>query len=384
MPNPNAIVATTIRFDPPLGGRDPAEAINAESGLSVDLGGDRSVRLDPVDRRSAGFATVLDGLAKVGAPAYVELDADGGAIERLLIPTVGRVISVKGREGAGGGIEVMLDASHARFMLPADATDFDDLDRALREALAARRPVLLVEDFGGRIIDIRDFTPDPDGPVPPLPDPGGDPIPIPFPPLRPWWWWIIWPFHRIWWWLCYPWWWFRCPSASQAQTIFNAMAATSCDPLTVPVPCIPFRYPDDGCWARASEMCRLMIGMGRSPAKIWIDGGLEVISANKPGCHVYWGWHVAPTLCVRGRFPWRTQRMVIDPSLFTTPVTEAGWKAIQGDPSATLTNSAHTLYWRNVHPTDPTYYWTNIDLATYRLKLYNRSIQVGPPPYVCP
>ena len=66
------------------------------------------------------------------------------------------------------------------------------------------------------------------------------------------------------------------------QSIFNAMAATSCDPLTVPVPCIPFRYPDDGCWARASEMCRLMIAMGRSPGKVWIDGSLEVISSNKP------------------------------------------------------------------------------------------------------
>jgi hypothetical protein len=382
MPNPNAIVSTTIRFDPPLEGRDVGEAVNAEGGQTVDLGGDRRIRLDPADQRSVGFATVLDGLAKQGQPAYIELDPASGSIDRLLIPTIGRVVALNPR-GAGGGIEVQLDLSHARHIVSPDTDDFGTIERDLRAALDSRRPILLVEDFDGRVIDIRDFTPDPDGPMPPLPEPGDWPIPFPRP--RPWWErWILWPIRWLWWWICYPWWWFHCPSGAQAQSIFNAMASTSCDPLTVPVPCIPFRYPDDGCWARASEMCRLMIAMGRNPGKVWIDGSLEVISSNKPGCHVYWGWHVAPTLCVRGRWPWITRRMVIDPSLFTTPVSEATWKAKQGDPNATLTETAHTLYWRNVHPTDPTYYWTNIDLATYRLRLYNRSIQVGPPPYVCP
>lgn len=381
MPREDAIVSATIRFDPPLEGRDVGEAVASEGGLTVDLGGDRRVGLDPGDQRSVGFATVLDGLARQGRPAYVELDPDSGSISRLLIPTIGRVVGAKSRESAAGGIEVQLDTSHARHTLSAGAEDFDALEKVLRSALDSRQPILLVEDFEGRVIDVRDFTPDPDGPMPPLPEPGD--WPIPFPPPRPWWWWIVWPFHKIWWWICYPWWWFHCPSGPQAQAIFNAMAATSCDPLTVPVPCIPFRYPDDGCWARASEMCRLMIAMGRDPGKVWIDGNLDVISSNKPGCLVEWGWHVAPTLCVRGRW-WFTQRMVIDPSLFTTPVTPADWKAKQTDPNATLTFTAHTLYWRNVYPTDPTYYWTNIHLADYRLALYNRSIQFGPPPYVCP
>jgi hypothetical protein len=378
MPNPNAIVATTIRFDPPLEGRDIGEAVGAEPGLAVDLGGDRRVRLDPQDRRSIGFATVLNQLAQQHLPAYIELDADANTIERLLIPTLGHVLSVRPND-ARRGLEVQLDRSHARHLVPTDSPDRDVLERDLRAALDSKRPILLVEDFDGRVIDVREFIPDPDGPLPPFPGPGGEPIPIPW----PWWDWLLWPFRKLWWWIRYPWWWWHCPSSTQAQAIFDAMDATSCDPLTVPVPCIPFKYPDDGCWARASEMCRLMIAMGRDPAKVWIDGSLEVISANKPGCHVYWGWHVAPTICVRGRW-WFTRRMVIDPSLVTTPVTKAQWKAIQGDPNATLTDTSHTVYWRNVQPTDPTYYWTNIDLATYRLKLYNRSIQFGPPPYVCP
>jgi hypothetical protein len=384
MPNPNAILSTRIRFDPPLEGRDLGEALAAEGGQSVDLGGDRRVRLDPQDRRSIGFATVLRELAGTGLPAYVELDPASGSIDRLLIPQLGRVQSVRAHAGPLGGIEVQLDQSHARHILPAGADDFETLERDLRAALEAKRPILVVEDFEGRIIDVREFTPDPDGPLPPLPEPGGEPIPFPWRPKRWWEWLIVWPLRKLWWWICYPWWWWHCPSGKQAQAIFDAMAATSCDPLTVPIPCIPFKYPDNGCWARASEMCRLMVAMGRDPAKVWIDGDLEVISPNKPGCHVYWGWHVAPTLCVRGAWPWIVHRMVIDPSLFQTPVTETQWKGIQNDPNATLTDTDRTVYWRNVHPTDPTYYWTKIDLATYRLKLYNRSIQVGPPPYPCP
>jgi hypothetical protein len=54
------------------------------------------------------------------------------------------------------------------------------------------------------------------------------------------------------------------------------MAATTCNPLTIPPPCIPFMFPDDGCWGRAHEMCRLMIAVGEQPNKIWIQGNLNV------------------------------------------------------------------------------------------------------------
>ncbi len=98
-----------------------------------------------------------------------------------------------------------------------------------------------------------------------------------------------------------------------------------------------------------------------------------------------WGWHVAPTLCVRGPIFFQSQPMVIDPSLFTTPVSESTWKGVQGDPSATLTGTDASIFyvWGNV--TDPTYAQTNTVLAFYRLQLQNRSIQLGPPPYAnCP
>jgi hypothetical protein len=166
------------------------------------------------------------------------------------------------------------------------------------------------------------------------------------------------------------------------------MAATSCDPLTVPAPCIPFRYPDDGCWARAHEMCRLMINLGLSPRKVWIDHSagsvLHVSTRNNPKCYVEWGWHVAPTLCVRGPTFFQTRRMVIDPSLFTSPVSEATWKGVQGDPNATLTHTGADQFWHG-GGTDPTYSASNAILAQYRLALQSRAVQVGAPPYAnCP
>jgi hypothetical protein len=76
--------------------------------------------------------------------------------------------------------------------------------------------------------------------------------------------------------------------------------------------------------------------------------------------------------------------MVIDPSLFTTPVSEGTWKGVQGDPGATLTHTDASVFWHG-GGTDPTYSSSNAILAQYRLALQARSIQVGPPPYAnCP
>jgi hypothetical protein len=359
--------------------------LRTERGLSVELDGGRRVRLDPAEPRSAGYAQILDGLSKQGLPVYLEIDPATDAITRILIPHVARVIGVSPAER--GRLDVELDASHARHVLRLGDTGAPDLERQLREARKSGKPVILIEDDAHNIIDVRAFTPAPEGPPPPFP-----PIPIPRPyPLPRYPWplsWIWWLLRRLWWWIKWPWWWFRCLSMTKAQQIFNAMAATSCNPLTIPAPCIPFLYPDDGCWARAHEMCRLMINMGLSPRKLWIDHSpgywLHVNTKNNPQCYVEWGWHVAPTLCVRGPRWFRTRRMVIDPSLFTTPVSEGTWKGVQGDPGATLTHTDASVFWHG-GGTDPTYSSSNAILAQYRLALQARSIQVGPPPYAnCP
>lgn len=377
MPNPNAIVSTTVRLEPPLD-RAPEEMLRAEGGLSVHLEGERRLRLDPEDERSAGFARVLDGLGKQRLPVYLEVDPATDAITRLLIPHIARVAGIISAEGA---LAVELEPSHAVHFLPLGGPDSADLENQLRASLDSRKPVIVTEDDDHNIIDIRAYTPAPDGPpLPPFPPPRPTPkLPLPW-PLS----WIWRLFHWFRWWFWWPWWWFRCASMTRAQQVFNAMAATTCNPLTVPAPCIPFLYPDDGCWARAHEMCRLMIGMGLSPDKVWIRGTLRVNTRNNPSCFVRWGWHVAPTLCVRGPRWFQTRRMVIDPSLFTTPVSRATWKSVQGDPSATLTDTDADQFWPS-GGTDPTYASTNYYLAFYRLALQNRSIASGPPPYAaCP
>jgi hypothetical protein len=378
MPNSNAFISTFVRLEQSL---DRAlEMLRTGESISVELDDERRVQLDPADPRSSGFARVLDGLSTQMLPVYLEIDPASDAITRLLIPYIARVTGIG--YSAEGALNVTLDASHAVHVLRLDGPDFAELERELRGALGAAQPVIVVDDDAHHIIDIRAFTPDPDKPRRPLPP--FPPTPIPDRNLfqRLW--------ERIWWWIFWPWWWwFRCVSMKTAQQLFNAMAATTCDPLTIPPPCIPFLYPDDGCWARAHEMCRLMINSGLHPRKVWIYGSLYVNTKNNPRCFVRWGWHVAPTLCVRVPifFPFlllRTRRMVIDPSLFTSPVTEATWKGVQGDPTAVLTHTSADQFWPG-GGTDPTYSGTNHYLGVYRLELQLRSIQQGPPPYaVCP
>jgi hypothetical protein len=372
--SPNTVVSAVTRLDPPLD--EAPEAMEGGRGVSVEFADGSVARLDGDDRRSRGFAQVLDGLRKEGLPVYVELDPETSAIKLLLIPHVARVVGVQPSEDA---LDVEIAPSHARHVLRRDARDFEAAERQLRESLRSGDPVVLTETDAHEILDVRPYMPGPE--VPQLP---------PFPKLLPAgrfgirWTWLRW-LYLIWWWPWWPWWWFGCMSRARAQQIFDAMNATSCDPLTVPSPCIPFLYPDDGCWGRAHEMRRLMLNMGVSPRKVWIQGQLHTPTRNNPNCFVNWGWHVAPTVCVRGPWFFMSERLVIDPSLFTTPVSKSMWKSVQGDPNATLTDSDGSIFylWGNV--TDPTHVQTNQVLATYRLQLQNRAIQVGPPPYAnCP
>jgi hypothetical protein len=264
-------------------------------------------------------------------------------------------------------------------VLRANAEGFDELERRAREALVHGDPVIVTENDAHEIIDIRAFRPGPDG----------GPLPFPKPELFPK---LPWPerwlrdiLEFLIWWPWWPWRWGRCVSEKKAQQVFDALAATTCNPLTVPPPCIPFLYPDDGCWGRAHEMCRLMINMGLSPKKVWIQGGLHVSTKNNPTCNVWWGWHVAPTLCVNGPGRFQKREMVMDPALFDTPVTKATWKGVQGDANATLTDTDWTVFHLWSNSTDPTFTQTNQVLANYRAALQLRSLQVGPPPYaICP
>ena len=328
MPNENAIVSAVVRIEPPLE-RPPAELLRAEPGISVELEGELRVRLDPDDARSPGFAQVLDGLRQQHLPVYLELDPRTSRIVRLLIPHVARVAAVRPSEG--DALAVDLVPSQAGHLLKPETPDRDELERRLREAERVRSTLVVTETDAHEIIDVRDYTPDPERR--PFPFPKRPVPPQPFAPqARPLWWrWsprdlvlallvstvveLLLQLHLA--------------EARAPRDPRHDGRATTCPPLTVPAPCIPFLYPDDGCWARASEMCRLMINSGAKPRKVWIQGSLHVSTRNNPNCFVDWGWHVAPTLCVRGSFVFFVQRMVIDPSLFSTPSPRPPGKAFK-------------------------------------------------------
>lgn len=354
MPNPNAFVARVNRVGPtaPAAAPPTAAAVAAPERIAIDFEGDRSAVLPP-GRRARVWREMLEFTRASNLPAYVEIDVETTVITRVLIPMRARVVTLT---PASENVEVTFVESHARHYLLRANPDFHDMLNALEGGRVDGTEVLVTASRDEHeIIDVR-----PPPPAEPPVDAYEDPPP-------------------------------SVVSEAQATQLFNDMAALTCDPFTVPSPCIPFLYPDDGCWGRAHEMCRLMINLGLSPKKVWIEHSaghyLHVSTKNNPNCFVEWNWHVAPTLCVRqGCLFWFwTEQMVIDPSLFTTPVTQATWKSVQGDPGATLTPSAAAIFYLWGNSTDPTYTQTNQVLATYRLQLQNRAINSGPPPYAnCP
>jgi hypothetical protein len=342
----------------------------------VVLDGERRVRLGAEEARSRALLQVLEALGERRHPVYVEVEPGTDVVARVLIPRITRVDRIEERDRE---LVLQLAGSHAVVRLGLDEPASDEVVAEVRRSAESRSLVLVVEDERHRVLDVVAFTPAPDGPeLPPFPH-----LPVlkpdfPRPPFWRWWWgWLIW-------WL---WWRWLCPSLTRAQAAFDQMSALTCAPITAPAPCITFMYPDDGCFARAHEMCRLMRASGLRPGKIWNyeSSGhvLHVDTRNHPSCFVEWWYHVAPTLCVRTGpwwWPFLTTRMVIDPALFTGPVTTTDWKAIQQDPGSTLTPTGWEPFWPD-GTTDPTFSETNYWLGYFRLQVVLRSAQSGPPPY---
>jgi hypothetical protein len=371
------IVDVVISITPPV--QKPTEKAFEASpgGFLIEFRSGETARLLRSDI-AAALLDILDDLRDQRAPVYVEVEADGQAITQLRIPLIVKVEEV--REMRGGDVDVVLFPSHARHTLSRKSENFGALLETLLRHHDKDDWLLVTETDLHEIIDARPFGPG----VPPIPQ-----EPKWFERLKTlvvdawlhrlarWW------TYRLCYWLCCPRRFTCCYSTKTAWDMFNLVAPTSCNPTNPLAPCIPFLYPDNGCWARAHEMCRLMIAAGVKPAKVWIDGTLTAATRNRTDCKVQWSWHVAPTLCVRTRRCMKAT-YVIDPSLFTGPVTEATWKSVQGDPTATLTHTSASVYYRPA-TTDPNYVATNQDLATYRNALKLRSATIGPPPYAnCP
>lgn len=91
---------------------------------------------------------------------------------------------------------------------------------------------------------------------------------------------------------------------------------------------IPFRYPEDGCYARAHEMARLLEEKGVESEKIFLFGNLRVETRFAPEGVVTWWYHVAPVVQVQDEVG-GAGRVVIDPSVSSSALQVSEWIAIQ-------------------------------------------------------
>lgn len=346
------------------------------SPVDVVFANGETTSLDPHHPLSVGYAEILEDLRIAKIPGYVELDAKTRSISRLLIPIQVKVAALAKIDG--GNVAVGLEISHAQHILKKANSQFTHLLGILEEAKKTGATILVTDTDDHEIIDVRfwetiesaheavalelateAFSSEVLEFAHPTDQAGGliSGITVPFmlPAISP----------------------------QRLNQLFSWLASKSCNPRTVPPPCIPFLYPDDGCWGRAHEMARLIVSVGNVPGKVWNYGNLHANTRNNPNCYVNWGWHVAPILAVTG---WR-EFAVIDPSMFSSPVTVSQWKAAQGDPASQIVYTAWQVFYRSRDGKtiiyDPNFSQTAQVLATYRARLKTRSLSPsGPPPYV--
>jgi hypothetical protein len=331
----------------------PAEAAAAEA-MTVSFEDGRKAVL-PAGRRAPAWRKMLDFTQRHRLPAYVEIDPATDVITLVLIPMRVRVVALE--LVADGNYEVRFVESQAGHHLLRSHPDFQDMLNALEGARDAGTIVLVTATRDEHaVIDVRPLPPS----TPPAPGAGPGSEPEDPPP--------------------------SVVSEAQAAQLFNDMAATSCDPATVPPPCIPFLFPDDGCYARAHEMVRLMRLQGIEAEKIWIfassDSSLKPATSNHPNCQVGWWYHVAPTLQVNTSSG--IEKRVIDPSLMTGPATADAWRTRQADPAATFQFTDARSFWPNNGGNDDDYSKTTYYLDEKRDLLQDRVSQYGPLPYSCP
>jgi hypothetical protein len=179
------------------------------------------------------------------------------------------------------------------------------------------------------------------------------------------------------------------PNYATLVDIFNYCASQGCNkPAVYTIPnCIPFQYVHDGCYARAHKM-RQMISekYGYCVEKVFsfAIGAPNVLAVKANmwgGCCVQWWYHVVPLLRLNLKFGARTYQIcyVIDPGMFTAPVTLSTWLQAQKNTgcnaNATVTSysiqpgSAYSPSFygsTNSFATDPNYVLTEQTLIGYK------------------
>jgi hypothetical protein len=129
---------------------------------------------------------------------------------------------------------------------------------------------------------------------------------------------------------------------NEADDLFVIAQGLTCPLPTASPECVPFLFPDDGCWVRAHAMSnRIRRERKVETGKAWIYGDLRVGTPNHPDCVVSWDFHVAPVVRVGDG---SDDLLVIDPSVMGRAVPIAEWKATLGDAKACVQVTDASVY----------------------------------------
>jgi F0F1-type ATP synthase assembly protein I len=328
----------------------------AREKVTIGFDAEQTGVLDLKNPRAARWARIIEEQRHTNQPVYVEIDEETSLITNVRVPRRYHVERLDPDEH--GNLRVRLRPSQAIHLLLRADPNFEDMRASLQAALADDSERLITETRDEHeIIDVR------------LPGAGAGGSSGPAPPALP------------------------DPPVSEARAVdlFNQMSSRSCSPTSPSSDCIPFLYPDNGCWVRAHIMCHLMRTGGpdmttnpaEDPEKVWINAStvLYAPTVNHPDCHVEWGWHVAPTLMVT--LSGGDDKQVVDPSLTPAPESKAAWKGRMGDPGATLTDTAWTTYNYVGDTSVVSLAQAHAYMQHFRDELADRCDDIGPPPYSC-
>ena len=114
------------------------------------------------------------------------------------------------------------------------------------------------------------------------------------------------------------------PDVATLNSLFTQIKNQSCGTTTASSPCITFRYPVDGCYARAHKMRQILNNAGYDCEKQFVYGNLR---ASTGTCCVSWVYHVAILVSFKNASG-VVEKRIIDPSLNSTgPITDTAWRA---------------------------------------------------------
>ncbi|PIS11481.1 MAG: hypothetical protein COT73_03715 [Bdellovibrio sp. CG10_big_fil_rev_8_21_14_0_10_47_8] len=134
---------------------------------------------------------------------------------------------------------------------------------------------------------------------------------------------------------------------------------------------IPFKYPIDGCYARATEMAKIAEDKKILMGRVYAEGILVAKTDSAESPVVVWGYHIATVAYVKSQ-KGDVELMVFDPSLFDKPVTTEMWKQRMLDRSSAdkpvirdfYYGSRFQYYRQSVE--DNRESWSQVDLADAR------------------